>query len=57
MSLYYHDTELYEEAEKVLREAISVVPDHTHFYYSLGVVMGRVNRFKVRGSITSTSSL
>lgn len=38
---------MYDEAEKVLREAIGVIPDHAHFYYSLGVVMGRVNKLKV----------
>ncbi len=40
-------TEMYDEAEKVLKEAIAIMPDHAHFYYSLGVVMARVNRLKV----------
>lgn len=40
--------EMYSEAEGVLREAVSIIPDNAQFYYSLGVLLGRVNRLDVR---------
>ena len=39
---------MYGEAEKVLREALSTMPENPQFYYSLGVLLGRVNRLDVR---------
>ena len=40
-------TDLYDQAEQVLREAIATMPDQSQFYYSLGVVLGKVQRYKV----------
>ena len=40
--------EMNEEAESTMREAISIIPDHPEFYFSLGVLLGKLNRLKVR---------
>lgn len=38
---------MFEEAENFLRESIAKLPDSPHFHYALGVVMGKLKRFKV----------
>ena len=38
---------MYKEAEKVLREAIKQLPNNPLLYYSLGVLLGRINRLQV----------
>ena len=40
--------DMYEEAESTFRSAISVMADNPHFYYSLGVLMGRVQKLEVK---------
>ena len=40
-------TEMNEEAENTMREAISIIPDHPQFHFSLGVLLGRLNRLEV----------
>ena len=40
--------EMYEEAESTFRSAISAMADNPHFYYSLGVLMGRVQKLEVK---------
>ena len=38
---------MYHEAEKTLQDAIKQMPTNPLFYYSLGVLMGRLNRLEV----------
>ena len=38
---------MYHEAEKTLQDAIKQMPTNALFYYSLGVLMGRLNRLEV----------
>jgi tetratricopeptide (TPR) repeat protein len=38
----------YKEAERVLSEAIKELPDDPLLYYSLGVLLGRINRLQVQ---------
>ena len=40
--------EMYEEAEHTLQEAISIMPDHSQFYFTLGVMLGRLQRYEVK---------
>jgi len=40
-------TEMYKEAEDTMLEAISVMPDKPQFYYTLGVMLGRLQRLEV----------
>ena len=46
---YYFDstTEMFDEAENVLREAVRIMPDGSHFCYALGVLMGKTQRYQV----------
>lgn len=39
--------EMYDEAEEVLRKAISELPSYAELYSSLGVLLGRQNRLEV----------
>ena len=36
-----------EEAEAIMREAITVMPENPHFYYTLGVLLGKMNHLKL----------
>ena len=38
----------YKEAERVMKEAIKQLPNDPTLYYSLGVLLGRMNRLQVR---------
>ena len=38
---------MYREAEQTLQDAIKQMPTNPLFYYSLGVLMGRLNRLEV----------
>lgn len=40
-------TGLYSEAERLLGEAIEQMPENHQFYYSLGVLMGKLHRLEV----------
>ena len=40
-------TDMYKEAETVTREAMSIMPHKPCFYFSLGVLLGRLQRLEV----------
>lgn len=40
--------EMFKEAEKVMKEAVSIMPDDPRFYFSLGVLLGKTQRLEVR---------
>ena len=39
---------MYKEAERVLREGIEQLPNDPLLHYSLGVLLGRINRLQVQ---------
>ena len=39
---------MYKEAERVLREATKHLPNDPLLYYTLGVLLGRINRLQVQ---------
>lgn len=39
--------EMYKEAEAAMMEAIRIMPDQPQFYYTLGVMLGRLQRLEV----------
>lgn len=39
--------EMYKEAEATMMEAIGIMPDQPQFYYTLGVMLGRLQRLEV----------
>ena len=41
---------MYKEAEETMREAMSIMPDNSQFYYSLGVLFGKTKRLEVSPS-------
>lgn len=38
---------MYKEAEAAMMEAIGIMPDQPQFYYTLGVMLGRLQRLEV----------
>ena len=38
---------MYKEAEAAMMEAIRIIPDQPQFYYTLGVMLGRLQRLEV----------
>ena len=38
---------MYKEAETVMKEAITLMPDKARFYFSLGVLLGKTERLEV----------
>ena len=38
---------MYKEAERILREGIKQLPNDPLLHYSLGVLLGRINRLQV----------
>jgi tetratricopeptide (TPR) repeat protein len=47
LGLLYQDLNMYKEAETVMREAMSIMPHKPRFYFSLGVLLGRLQRLEV----------
>ena len=41
------DAGMYKEAETIMKEAISLMPDKARFYFSLGVLLGKTKRLAV----------
>lgn len=47
---------MYKEAETVMKEAITLMPDKARFYFSLGVLLGKTERLEVRIIVIDTIS-